>query len=472
MLQLNQLFFGSLIKEHREYLAKVIPKIKPEKVTIPAVGMFNFANVCISAGIPPEKIYTSDISLFSSVLGYLFDPEKSLLDLPIKDEVKVELKKLTSEIERAAYLLLLIKTQQLDPSKYYMEIILDDIIIRWAEHHKKLSQRLEKYASKYAGLHYEIRDMWEVMNNDAGLILVCPPVYSGGYERQFKKAEQLVGYVEPTPQFIHKELFRSLVERATELSIPVFISSYDVEKCLPPENLLCAVEKKQYLIEAIGINDVKYIGEYGLERVFVSRVKDNMNAPKYKIMTDEDVITPQSKITFVRVSKDVGLYYRDLFAHRLGNTKAEIYMLMLIDGKVAMTFGLHSANLRMLKTEDIFEVFGFSVSLQKYPTINRLLMLAITCEEFKQLILKGGLLGVKNQLFTLKGLKTTCISKYRKVRLNNGILQIIKREKMKNGNYKIVYRTDFYKGRTFADCIRIFLDENNKKETERGAEDE
>ena len=35
-----------------------------------------------------------------------------------------------------------------------------------------------------------------------------------------------------------------------------------------------------------------------------------------------------SKVKFVSVQQEVGLYYRDLFAHRLGNTGAEHYFYL------------------------------------------------------------------------------------------------------------------------------------------------
>jgi len=66
----------------------------------------------------------------------------------------------------------------------------------------------------------------------------------------------------------------------------------------------------------------------------------------------------------------------------------------------------------------------------------------------------------------MKGLKTTCLSKYRKVKLNNGILPVTFREKLKKGQfadmYRIVYQVDWY-DRTYADCINLYLKEQERK---------
>ena len=66
-----------------------------------------------------------------------------------------------------------------------------------------------------------------------------------------------------------------------------------------------------------------------------------------------------------------------------------------------------------------------------------------------------------NRIYDLRGLKTTCLSKYRKVKLNNGILKITKKEKMKDGVYKLMYETDWH-DRNFKDCVNLFLSENNE----------
>jgi len=63
----------------------------------------------------------------------------------------------------------------------------------------------------------------------------------------------------------------------------------------------------------------------------------------------------------------------------------------------------------------------------------------------------------------MTGLKTTRLSKYRKVKLNNGLLNIILREKMPNDMYRLIYETDFY-DRTFKECLELYLEEQETKE--------
>jgi len=174
-----------------------------------------------------------------------------------------------------------------------------------------------------------------------------------------------------------------------------------------------------------------------------------------------DELTYDSKISFVSVPEQQALYYRDLFAHKLGNTGAEQYFLMLVDGKVFATVGLMTNSLFGLKSDRVFENYGFNSPVRNMPRANRLLMLAITCTEFADVLYRTA--SRVNRVYRLRGLRTTCLSKYRRVKLNNGILKALSCERLKEGRanggmYKILYDTDF-REQDFKGVVRQFLDE-------------
>ena len=174
------------------------------------------------------------------------------------------------------------------------------------------------------------------------------------------------------------------------------------------------------------------------------------------IFGEQDVLAENSKVRFVSVPEEVSLYYRDLFAHRLGNTGAEHYYLMLIDEKVFSTCGFTTSKLFRLQQDKVFENFGFSISSQKYPQSNRLLMLMITSKEMGDVI--RNTTSSKNRIYILKGMRTTCLSKYRSIKTHQGILKRIEREQLPNGIYKILAETEYH-DRNFAETMKIFFQE-------------
>jgi hypothetical protein len=115
MIQLDKIFLGNAIAEHRKYMTELFRFFKSKgykKTTIPACGQFTLVKCAIEAGFKPSQIYASDISLFSSILGYLY-AGKSIESLPMKDEIRSELKKYRTEEEKAGYLAVIMKNENI-----------------------------------------------------------------------------------------------------------------------------------------------------------------------------------------------------------------------------------------------------------------------------------------------------------------------------------------------------------------------
>jgi len=72
------LFAGTTTAPARDFVASVLVKAKPDRIWLPCAGRFAVAACLVGLGYPKDRIHTSDISLFSSVIGYLADPAKSL----------------------------------------------------------------------------------------------------------------------------------------------------------------------------------------------------------------------------------------------------------------------------------------------------------------------------------------------------------------------------------------------------------
>ena len=67
-----QVFKGMATKATRDYMGGVFAALKGEgyRLVVPCVGRFTLPQVARAAGWDSEWIETSDISLFSSVVGY------------------------------------------------------------------------------------------------------------------------------------------------------------------------------------------------------------------------------------------------------------------------------------------------------------------------------------------------------------------------------------------------------------------
>lgn len=179
------------------------------------------------------------------------------------------------------------------------------------------------------------------------------------------------------------------------------------------------------------------------------------------VMTEDHQLAEGQKIEFVVISLEQALYYRDLFAHKMGQTAAEQCWAMIIDRKMFGVVGLHVSDWmrgRVGFETTLFEVFGFNTPLAHHRKVNRLLMMCLTSEPFMRLVEQQGSDRLRE---SPQILQTTCFTKYRKAKQNTGILELVHKQKEPNGLYRLVYRSPFHK-RTWADCLKLYLDEEAK----------
>ena len=84
--QLEPIFKGGLtsgsLRALEEFLIETEGKF--ERYVVPAAGNFTTAQALASHGVDPKKIFCSDISVYTSVLGYVCDPTKKVSDLGFK----------------------------------------------------------------------------------------------------------------------------------------------------------------------------------------------------------------------------------------------------------------------------------------------------------------------------------------------------------------------------------------------------
>lgn len=194
----------------------------------------------------------------------------------------------------------------------------------------------------------------------------------------------------------------------------------------------------------------------------VSMPKLALSSPNHPVWgTADDRITAATSVAIVQTDRETALYYRDLFAHGLGATDARQFYLVLLDNKVFGAFALHPESFfrgepyKWQAEGDpdlyLFENFGFNASSPHYSRLNRLLMMFITSEGFRDFWL------ARRQTWSLwdpAGITTVCLAKYPEVKVNRGILQLKTREQMEDGRYHLHYATKWHPGSLHDQLVR------------------
>ena len=433
------IFQGKTISPVREYIANLINECKPKRILMPCAG--SFAVVFLLSDEQRKVTYCSDINLYSSIIGYLADGDCDNVTEKLGLHVKGQAED-AEDIDVLAEAMYRMALEQIKPNNEYgiskrksMEIEHDELI-------EQIKADLMKCKERLSGIHYDIVDFREVVEDlhEGDFLYVNPPTYSGGYEKMFPYDE--IQWDKPDIAFFEDKEYEALVNKMLDSDATVVVYS-----------------KKRVKIENANIIYAQYMGggrtDYIISnKQFVGYAKSENKANKIAIypIYNEEEITPDSKVEMLEVDKETCLYYRDLFVHKLGTTKAECYYLMLIDGRVVTAFGLHRRDFFSAKSNYIEEVFGISVSSVRYKRLGKLFMMCLTSGEFKKYLMSRMLMGAR----TLKGIKTSSKTSHWEGKTDRGVMKLVKREQQNNGTFLVVYQGDF-RPDTYSDCVKRWL---------------
>lgn len=199
MQQLDKVFLGVTPPEQRKFIIAALRHLREkgfDRMVVVAAGQFTLPKCAIEAGFPAKSIETSDISVFSSMLGcpYSGRPMGSL-GFEIAESVSVGSRQeavrecceaLDDDFKKASYLLWLIKLKQLRTHLYYERVVHDELLANRERYLAGLEDVLRKAAATYQGMSLRScrsarRDRTAAYGQDH------PPCESAGLQRRVQQ---------------------------------------------------------------------------------------------------------------------------------------------------------------------------------------------------------------------------------------------------------------------------------------------
>lgn len=460
----GDLFLGLTVSPAREYIAEHIQRMNAERVYMPCVGRFSALAATIKGGCAPGKVYASDISLFSSLIGYLADPEKSVYDLGIElPTVEPYATFIANPVDEtdlvAGIMLCMYYAGTAGPKNAYLASVLREVRHNWKAYREGIYTQLSQMLETIRGIHYDILDMRAVLDEfhatgtERDFLFVAPPFYSGGYTKMFAAAEALMPWNSPhIAEFDPKEAI-TLFEPFTDHPGCFFLLTRFVTDV--PEGWISV------FANAVTEERIDYIFcNQPVEFEYVAAKIPDAKVKQFPVYADEE-ITEQSELSVVEVTAHTGLYYRDLFVHRLGVTNAEAHFLLLVDGRVITAFGIHTGLLMGGNIPDLVEVYGTTRTSARYRRLSKLFELAISARDFRDRLLASKHFWFL-RLYDPKGIRTTALTTNPNAGLYRGVMKEVSKVKQKDGTYKIVHRTDF-RDETWDQTIKVWLKKYGSK---------
>lgn len=458
------IFLGITPGPVRRFLATIYGPAASQyqKIVLPCVGRYGGTLVAITSGFQPSQVYASDISLFSGLIGTLAsgqDPRTlgAVVNLPHLPELTSIANETLDPVEHATAVLVAMKISTTERSSSYANaytrMFISDLNGDWRRHMDVAKTRLEKLVEGLRGNHYQPQDLFEAVEQAAGdpkaLIYLAPPDVSGGYSKMFDFGDAVTFKQPPITNFDPKTGFARLWEltKSAEALVLTLQPHDDEATERHPSAIFANLNGKRLsLLLANRKHDALALGKLRAN----ATVEKSAN-PRFPVWgSKKDRIRPDSKIAFTKAKKEIAMYYRDLFAHRLGASNSEAFWLMWLDGKVFGTIGMHlqfAISGRPYDGEDprlfVWLTFGMSPNHPEFRHVNRLVTMCVTCEEF---------LGVLKQATRFPmgdpvGVRTVCWTKGPEHKGNRGLMKMLTREKGDNGLFKLTYATEWRPGK-------------------------
>ena len=301
-MPISQIFQGVTTAPTRDFVAEVIKKAGCKRVYMPCVGRFGAAQAYVNHGGEKEDFYTSDISLFSAILGYLTDKNKSVKDLNIVFSGEIQPRN-EEDIEIAAAAMLNVKYAQIKGNTKYGMNIRREILRNTSDYLDRIRSRIEEFMLSMDGVNYENKDVWDVINEvkddeDACLYLNVP-TYKGGYTKMF--SDLPISWDEPSVTEFDPDTFERMVAELTGAKCHALVyAQKSLDKI--PEGW------QTVYAQTYSIDRTDYVvSNRRIEDVYAASDTKYKPAKLYEIYDDED-ITEDTKIEFVQTDEATCAY--------------------------------------------------------------------------------------------------------------------------------------------------------------------
>lgn len=456
MRDLEKILPDDLAKSHVPYLYHLLRGLhgKYKRLVLPFAGNLAVAELAVKAGWPAAAVECSDVNLASHVMACHVNGR------PVEGvDGHGDLNGLDYAYPELTLFALRLANARARAKNYFLELHARDLEQRAEAHVARILDGLERLKPTLAGFRYQTMDpldhVAEAAADPAALIVVVPPLIKSERPKYLKVGHAITWaadpeYVYPDPKDFAADLRRAaagkpaLVVRTMrqrlEAGEEVEVVFADVSRVKKPgdkaDMVLCNRPEECFAV---------------FPKTALPRRRVDIAPIDAPILSDAYAFTEASQIAFIRVSKENALYYRDLWAHRLGRTDSEFHYVMLVDGYVCGVCGLFTQAVRVGQpTVDgkvwVEETYGFTAPSRRYPRLNRLLMMAITSKAFYRF-----LYGTTPRRPPVEpaGLVTTCLARHTELKTNRGILKLYAREwredeQIYHLRYKAEWRDDTF----------------------------
>lgn len=440
------ILFKGIPRGHtRGYTREVLESMSVAKLIVPCTGSFSLVEVARSAGVPADRIFCGDISLYSTGIGRAIDGNDWKLNLiesdhPLCDFLK---SRMDGPLQKATAILFAIRYLQYQTAKKsaYHESFQRELLFNGDDYFVKLTEGISEMAASYRGVTYLAQDMWITMqqygDQENDVILINPPRYTAGYDKMFAGLDSIFEWDAPqASQFTEADYPRMMDALAEKPALSLMYYATQGEDPSPlwggPWRAVFADRPGNSKRAAINW----IISNRNVVKPKAARSRIEQGKAKYRLFSGD--ITKETELGFLPLDKLTADYYKDLFIHKLPGGLSEVYGGIFLDGMLLAVCGVFLQRLYLSDGEErrVDLTFCFTVPNEKYGRLHKLSLMSVCSSWLWETYLsdQNGLIhGRPEQIHT------TMLTPHPENKTARGILKLINREKQADGTFKLSY---------------------------------
>jgi len=462
----HQIFLGVAPSPLRDTIAAQFDPDKHKRLVHPCVGKWSIPTLIAQrTGIKGSVLEASDISLYSTLIGLICNQKLTFEQFGIKvpEHLQLYIDGAETRAEEVAGHMLALRHLTI-PNEgrrvitAYTTEMQRELRGNRVEYRRTLAERLSVQAALLDGAKYELADVRDVVaevaerDSEEDFITASLPMYAGDYAKLYDEAEQQLW----TPTWDERafdpaEIVETLGMLTGSKATCVSLMYMDNSRIPEGWTKLLAVERGGGRTDYVITNK-----PLTLRRAVPAVAKQEPT--HLPVLGANDIITRDSKISYMQCDFATGMYYRDLFVHRLGTTTTNFPVLLLIDGKVAASVGLNGSDAVTGRSRYMLEGYGVTANHNVYKKLQKLNTMLLCSAEFKHWVYRHH---IGLHMSALSGIQTTTLSKTRDSKIDKGVLKLRSRKEMPNKTWKLVYRGEFNEmtyAETLGDWFTRFVD--------------
>jgi hypothetical protein len=441
------------------------PKRRFVRIVEPCAGAFVMPSVHRQAGWRGEQIETSDVSLYTSLVGFAvtgqkLDPLEVTIDgkpvpltgNPIDDAALVLFEQLRLRMEKRAQV-------------FYWNEIRRDLRLRREDHVAQIARYLRELEQRFRGMKYEVIDMWKHAERWAGdertVISINPPTYRGGFEKFFDTGNRLQ-WKEPSYEVFDAEVDQfKLAERAAGWKA-LLLCQQQQEPGKGCAGIVHARDLSRGQCVYVWTNQQPYVEEVmGLSAV--PRSGTLMTPLPYAVVGYEDDFAEGSRCEVLQITSATSRFYKDLYLHKLDFKQAAHEFAVFVDGKLAGLAGYDTSALDRPYNDKWAEalIMTYAVGVPnvawRTTRLTTLLMLSRSVVD-----------AVVNPWAAVRAKKMVTVeyTKHPEAKGLRGVMKLIERAKDKAYGNKLIYAAPIEK-RTIAETYELWWKQEARWRSER-----